>query len=82
MEQKLKYKFKCPWCEDGTELEVQDIATTTGKLYAIYKEDNGEILPAAIPMDTHTDRMFVCCNCYETFDWRELLDMGYITIQD
>lgn len=82
MEQKLNYKFKCPYCEDGTELDVQDIVTTTGSLYAIYREDDGKILPATIPTDETEDRVFICCNCYETFDWQELLDMGYITIQD
>ena len=82
MEQKLKYKFKCPWCEDGTELGVQDIITITGKLYAIYREDDGKILPAAAPTDKNADRMLFCCNCNETFDWQELLNMGYITIQD
>lgn len=82
MEQKLNYKFKCPWCENGTELGVQDVVTTAGRLYAIYREDDGEILPATIPMDETEDREFFCYNCYETFDWQELLDMGYITIQD
>lgn len=82
MEQKLKHKFKCPYCENGTELGVQDVVTTTGRLHTIYREDDGKILPATIPTDENTDREFFCCNCYETFDWHELLDMGYITIQD
>lgn len=82
MEQKLKYKFKCPWCEGGTELGVQDVVTTTGRLHTIYREEDGKILPATIPMDEDTEREFFCYNCYETFDWHELLDMGYITIQD
>ena len=82
MEQKLKYKFKCPWCEGGTELGVQDVVTTTGRLHAMYREDDGKILPATIPTDERTDRLFFCYNCNETFDWHELLDMGYITIQD
>lgn len=82
MTQKLKYKFKCPWCEDGTELGVRDVVTTEGTLHSIYREDDGTITHAAIPMDENTDREFFCYNCYETFDWQELLDMGYITIQD
>lgn len=82
MEQKLKYKFKCPWCADGTELGVKDIVTTTGRLHSIYQEEDGQILPATIPMDETEDREFFCYNCYETFDWYELLDMGYITIQN
>jgi hypothetical protein len=82
MAQKLKYKFKCPWCENGTELGVQDVVTTTGRLHSIYREDDGGIIHAAIPMDENTDRVFFCYNCNETFDWQELLDMNYITIQD
>lgn len=82
MTQKLKYKFKCPWCEAGTELGVQDVVTTTGRLHSIYREDDGTLIHAVIPTDETTDREFFCYNCYETFDWQELLDMGYITIQD